>query len=72
MAARKLTLEFTKTYATEANAEKAALAKFTNREADLRFIIIPVQTEKGLRYGIAFIGQVAVQQMVHVHFNVIG
>lgn len=68
MAARKIEIEFTKTYVTEANAEKAALAKFGNHEADLRFMVVP--TKDG-RFGVLFIGHKALENMVAYHFNVV-
>jgi hypothetical protein len=68
MSAHKINIEFVKTYATEANAEKAALAKFGDHAANLRFMIVP--TKDG-RFGVLFIGQEALQNFVHIHFNVI-
>lgn len=68
MSARKITIEFNKTYATAENAEKAAMKKFGDSEAFLRFMVIP--TEDG-RFGVLFVGAEAVQNMVHYHFNVV-
>jgi hypothetical protein len=68
MAARQVKLEFVKTYATEANAIKAAEKAYGDYQADLRYIVIP--TKDG-RFGIAFLGEVALQHMVHFRFNVL-
>lgn len=67
MAARQLKVEFVKTYATEANAVKAAENAYGKHEADLRYIVIPV----GSRFGVAFLGMIAVQNGVHWNFNVL-
>ena len=72
MAAKQVKIEFVRTYATEINAVKAAEAFCSLREATLRYIVIPVETDKGLRYGVAFLGEVALQHMVHFKFNVVG
>lgn len=72
MAAQQVKIEFVKTYATEANAVKAAEKAYGQHEAHLRYIVIPVETDKGLRYGVAFLGEVALRNMVHFHFNVLG
>jgi hypothetical protein len=73
MAAQLINIEFVKTYATIANAVKAVEAEYGQHEAHLRYMVIPVETSKGLRYGVAFIGQSAFQNMVHFSgFNLIG
>lgn len=36
----------------------------------LRYMIVPVETPISLRYGILFLGESAVQNMVHFKFNV--
>lgn len=68
MAARQFKIEFSKTYATEANAVKAVEKKFGNWENDLRYFIMP--TPDG-RFGVVFVGVSALQDHVHFHFNVI-
>lgn len=77
MAAHLIKVEFVKTYATEANAIKAAEEKFGKHEAHLRYIVVPVIKEfngkQMIRYGVAFLGEVALQNMVHFSgFNVLG
>ncbi len=59
--------EFVKTYATEANAIKAAEKKFGN--TNLRFMVLKTEDN---RYGVMFIGEPALQHGVHFHFNVVG
>ena len=73
MSARQIKVEFVKTYATEENAVKAAESRFANSEIFLRYIVIPVESDKGLRYGVAFLGQESLQAGVHFSgFNVLG
>lgn len=62
-------IEFTKTYATEANAEKA-VAK-AGKLAEQRYDILPVIVEGKIRYGVLFIGMDALQAGAHWHFNVV-
>lgn len=70
MSTQHIKLEFDKTYATEENAVKAAMKLYGKHEAHLRFIVIPTADS---RFGVAFIGQSAIQNMVHFSgFNVIG
>lgn len=70
MSAQQIKLEFNKTYATEENAVRAVMKMYSQHEAYLRFIVIPTQDG---RFGVAFIGQSAIQNMVHFSgFNVIG
>lgn len=70
MSAQQVKLEFNKTYATEENAVKAAMKMYSQHEAHLRFIVVPTEDK---RFGVAFIGQSALQNMVHFSgFNVIG
>lgn len=59
-------IEPTKTYKTEANAIKAAEAKFGGR--GLRYFIA-LHTDG--RHFPVFLGEAAVQEGVHFHFNVI-
>jgi len=56
----------TKTYASAVSAEKAARAKFDS--ADLRYLIACAPDG---RFFPVFIGQAAVQAMVHFHFSVV-
>lgn len=71
--ARRRQIEFTKTFATEANAEKA-IAKVPHIAAnhDLRYDILPVLVEGKVRYGVVFFGMSAIECGVHFHFNVAG
>lgn len=64
--AQLVDLQFTKTYASKDNAEKAVAKSFGNNQ-DLRYIIVPVEN----RFGVLFIGNSAVQAGVHFHFNVV-
>lgn len=66
--AKLITLESNKTYATEANAIKAAQAKFGNNES-LRFFI--TQNKEG-RFFPVFLGEVALRNQAHFHFPVVG
>jgi len=71
--AKRTDITFNKTYATEANAEKA-LDKHPGFRADhnLRYTIIPVvQPDGKIRFGILFIGMSACHAGVHFHFNVV-
>lgn len=68
---RHLTLEPVRTYASEINAIKAALKVYPDSipaNEGLRFITM--QTPEGRWYPV-FIGQKAVERMVHFHFNVL-
>lgn len=69
--ARHFGIQFTKTYATQANAQKAVEKTGFNDNQELRYTIIPVETEKGIRYGVLFVGMNALQSGVHFHFNVV-
>lgn len=69
--ARHVEIQFTKTYATKANAERAVeklLGKDHAKDfsSNLRYIIMP--TEDG-RFGVLFIGNSAMQAGIHFHFN---
>ena len=66
--ARLIKLEANKTYATEANAVKAVEKKFPESAND-GLVYFLQRTEDG-RFFPVFVGQKAVQQMVHFHFNV--
>lgn len=63
---RKFKIQCVKSYATEANADKA-IAKFGFE--DLRHFMM--RTDDG-RWFPVFIGQEAAQRGVHFHFNVVG
>lgn len=70
--AKKITVEFTKTYATEANAIKAVEKVFPAGGNDgLRYIIVPVvcPTLGTVRYSPLFIGNSAMEAGAHFHFN---
>lgn len=66
---REYKIQCNKTYATADNA-RAAVAK--KGFEDQRHFILPVETDKGLRYAPVFFGQDAMQQGIHFHFNCIG
>lgn len=70
--ARRTKIEFSKTYATEANAEKA-IAKFTGitNNNNLRYDIMPVLVDGKVRFGVLFFGMNACEFGVHHHFNVV-
>lgn len=74
--AKLLEIEFTKTYVTSENAAKAAQKLFG--QSNLHFVIIPVMPgtvgnkTDSVRFGVAFLGERAVQAGVHFHFNIIG
>lgn len=63
----RINIEFVKTYATIKNAEKAVEKKGFE---DRRYIIMPVETDEGTRYGVLFVGMEAIEAGVHFHFNV--
>jgi hypothetical protein len=65
--AKLIKLECNKSYATEANAIKAAEKKYGDSD-DLRYFIM--QTEDG-RFFPVFVGQSALTNMVHFNFNVL-
>lgn len=71
--ARKYNIEFTRTYATEANAEKAVeklLGKDHAKEAsNLSYSILPVVVDGKIRYGVLFYGMRAIEAGIHFHFN---
>ena len=74
--AQEILVNFTKTYATRANAQKAVDAVLSkNHQAsssDLTYSIWPVETLNGkLRYGVVFYGERAVTAQIHFHFNVV-
>lgn len=63
---RKFEINAPKTYATEANADKAVAKKGFE---DLRHFMM--RTEDG-RFFPVFVGQEAINAGVHFHFNVVG
>lgn len=71
--ARKYNIEFTRTYATEANAEKAVekvLGKDHATEiSNLSYSILPVVVDGKIRYGVLFYGMRAIEAGIHFHFN---
>lgn len=67
--ARPIKLESVKDYATELNAIRAVEKKFPEADNDgLRYFL--QRTEAG-RFFPVFIGEKAVQEMVHFHFYVV-
>lgn len=67
--ARMFKLEANKTYATEANAIKAVEKKYPEAGDDgLTYFL--QRTEDG-RFFPVFVGERALQRMVHFHFNVV-
>lgn len=73
--ANRQDITFVKTYATPDNAEKAVTKLLGEghqaRESSLRYTILPVETEGGIRYGVLFIGMPAIEEGIHFHFNCI-
>lgn len=63
--AHLLDIEFNKTYASKENAVKAFEKKFGH--TDVRYMIVPVDD----RFGVLALGENALQNMVHFHFNVV-
>jgi hypothetical protein len=72
--ATRYDIEFTRTYASVANAEKA-VAKVTDKLTDtfrLRYMILPtIQDDGSIRYGVVFFGREAVEFRMFNWFNVI-
>ena len=67
-------IRFTKTFATPIKAQQAVEKVITpnfHEKSTLRYTIVPVETDKGLRYGVLFVGLEAVKAGVHHYFNVI-
>lgn len=71
--AKNLNLEFTKTYANIANAEKAVAkllgADHAEKFDELRYIIVPIVAECSVRYGVLFLGNSSIAAGMHFHFN---
>lgn len=71
--AKNLNIEFSKTYATPANAEKAVAkllgADHAKTHDELRYMIVPVVVEESVRYGVLFVGNSALTAGIHFHFN---
>lgn len=74
--ARKYAIEFTRTYATEANAEKAVQKVLGEdhayEESNLTYSILPTVVDGKVRFGVLFFGVRAVEAGLHFHFNVAG
>jgi hypothetical protein len=66
--ARKMEVTNSKTYATEANADKA-VAKVYGQRDDLRYYI--AWTKEGRCFPV-FVGVNCINEGVHFHFNVVG
>lgn len=67
--AKLITLNSNKTYATEANAQRAVEKRFPESDDDgLRYIIM--RTSDGRFYPV-FVGTSAVHAGVHFHFHVV-
>lgn len=67
--AKLITLEATKTYATKANAIKAVEKKFPQADQDgLRYFLARTDDD---RFYPVFVGQAALSEGVHFHFNVV-
>lgn len=70
--AKKIEINFVKTYASEANAVKAVEKVFPKGgNESIRYIVVPVicPTTKIVRYSPLFIGSSAVEAGAHFHFN---
>lgn len=69
----QINIEFTKTYATKANATKAVEKKYPDiNNMNQRWMIVPVELDKHPnRYGVLFIGTKALDIGAHFHFNVV-
>lgn len=73
--AKHINIEFTKTYASVANAERAVNKLLGDNQDNLRYIVVPVPGASlsagsgEIRYGVLFIGESAVQAGTHFHFN---
>jgi hypothetical protein len=71
MAAQLIKLTPTKTYKTEANAVKAVEKSRFGGEGYTNLTWFVMQHDDG-RFFPVFIGERAIQAMVHSHFNVVG
>lgn len=72
--ANKIDIVFPKTYATEANAEKAVCKVLGNdhkKDMNLRYTFVPVVEGESVRYGVLFFGNAAIEAHIHFHFNVV-
>ena len=71
MNVKNFTPEFTRTYATRANAEKAVAKLLGQWEGEqLTYMITPVETEGKIRYGVLFLGLSALRNGIHFSFNI--
>lgn len=66
--AKLIKIEANKTYATEANAIKAVEKKFGGEADGLTYFL--QRTDDG-RFFPVFVGERALQRMVHFHFNIV-
>lgn len=67
--ATRIEFETNRTYVSEANAIKAVEKIYPpDQDLNLRYFIM---TNKEGRYFPVFVGQSALQHMVHFHFNVV-
>lgn len=72
--AKRYVPEFTKTYATEANAEKAVQKYLSDKNlenANLVYTIMPTFDKDRIRFGVAFLGKSAIDHHIHFDWNVI-
>lgn len=71
---KRFTIQFTKTYASEATA-LIAVKKYLNTKnlenANLVYTIMPTFEKDRIRYGVAFLGQSAIDHHIHFDWNVI-
>lgn len=70
MHVKQFTPQFTKTYATRGNAEKAVVKLLGQwRGEQLNYTIIPVEGDGKIRYGVLFLGMSALRNGIHFSFN---
>lgn len=67
--AKQIKIQFTKTYATEANAIKAVEKVLCGSNDDMRYVVVPVIVEGKVRFSPMFIGNSAIEGGMHFHFN---
>lgn len=71
---KRFTVQFTKTYASEATAliaVKKYLSTKNLENANLVYTIMPTFEKDRIRYGVAFLGKSALDHQVHFHWNII-
>lgn len=66
---RFIDLTASKTYASKANAIKAVEKKFGDRD-DMKHLRYFIYTDDNGRFFPIFLGEAAIQAMVHFHFSV--